>query len=107
LYANKEAQRKCKNGPIKQLAIPTLASGRQGLVHKKGKKKGSDSLIKSKKRMKTVMIAQPTLVQVIMETMTAMVKGEEMLDHIVQGEWDEGPYHDPSNISDYYHYDSS
>jgi hypothetical protein len=30
-----------------------------------------------------------------------------MLDHMVQGEWDEGPYHYPSNMPKYYHYDSS
>jgi hypothetical protein len=83
VYMNKETQRKCKNGPIKQLATPTLASGRQDLVHQKGKENGSNSPIKSKKkRMKIVIIAQPTLVQVIMETMTAMVMGV-MVDHMV------------------------
>jgi hypothetical protein len=39
LYVNKEAQRKCKNEPMKQLATPILASGRQDLVHQIGKKK--------------------------------------------------------------------
>jgi hypothetical protein len=57
-------------------------------VHHKEKGKGSNSPIKSKKkRMKTMMIAQPTLVQVITETMTTMVMGEVMLDHMVQGKW--------------------
>jgi hypothetical protein len=37
-----------------------------------------------------VMIAQPILVQVIMETMTTTVMGEVMLDHMVQGEWCRG-----------------
>ena len=39
LYVNKEAQRKCKNGPMKQLVTPTLVSGRQDLVHQIGKEK--------------------------------------------------------------------
>jgi hypothetical protein len=79
LYVNKEAQRKCKNGPMKQLATPTLASGRQDLVHQIGKEKGSKSPIKSKrkKRMKTVMITQPILVLVMMAAMV-------MLDYMVQ-----------------------
>jgi hypothetical protein len=36
---NKEAQRKCKNGQMKKLATPTLASGRQDMVHQIGKEK--------------------------------------------------------------------
>jgi hypothetical protein len=109
LYTNKETQRKCKNRPMKQLVTPTLGNRRQDLVHHKGKKKGSNTSIKSKKkkRMKTVMITQLTLVHVIMEMMTAMVMGEVMSDHMLQGEWcagggGEGPYHDPSNILEYY-----
>jgi hypothetical protein len=39
LYVNKEAQRKCKNGPMKQLVTPTLVSGRQDLVHQIRKEK--------------------------------------------------------------------
>jgi hypothetical protein len=63
----------------------TLASERQDLVHKKGKKKGSNSSIKSmrKKRIR-VMITQPTLVQVMMETTTTMVMEEVMLEQMVQ-----------------------
>jgi hypothetical protein len=84
LYMNKETQRKCKNEPMKQLATPTLANGRQDLVHQKGKEKWSNSPTKSKKkRMKIVIIAQPTLMHVIMETMTTMVMGEVMVDHMV------------------------
>jgi hypothetical protein len=40
--------------------------------------------LKRKKRMKTVMIAQSTLVQVVMEKMVAIVMGEVMLDYMVQ-----------------------
>jgi hypothetical protein len=42
-----------------------------------------------------------------METMKTIVVGEVMLDHMVQGEWDGGPYHDPSNMAEYCHYNSS
>ncbi|PWZ32124.1 hypothetical protein Zm00014a_031254 [Zea mays] len=80
-----EAQRKCKNGPMKQLVTPTLVSGRQDLVHQIGKEKGSKSPIKSKRktRMKTVMITQPTLVLVMMAAMV-------MLDYMVEGVVQEG-----------------
>jgi hypothetical protein len=78
------------------------------LAHKKEKEKGSNSPTKSKKeRTKTVMIAQTTIVHVIMEKMTTIVMGEIMLDHMVHGESDEVPYLDPYNIPEYYHYDSS
>ena len=53
------------------------------------------------------MIAQTTIVHVIMEKMTTIVMGEIMLDHMVHGESDEVPYLDPYNIPEYYHYDSS
>jgi hypothetical protein len=60
---------------MKQLVTPTLATGRQDLVHPKGKEKELNSPIKSKKMVNIVMIVQPTLLQVIMETMRAMLMG--------------------------------
>jgi hypothetical protein len=39
LYTNKESQRNYKNGPMKHLATPTLASERQYFVYQKGKEK--------------------------------------------------------------------
>jgi hypothetical protein len=38
-----------------------------------------------------------------MKTMTTMVMGGGDAGSYGAGEWDEGPYHDPSNMTEYYH----